>query len=52
MDMKANCASHKAVLQKVYHRRSGIVLNVTERAVGVLFDTQVGVHPHLHWCQG
>ena len=42
VDVKANSAIHKGMPHKFYHGRTGIVWNVTPRAVGVEINKQVG----------
>ncbi|KAK9815510.1 hypothetical protein WJX72_004886 [[Myrmecia] bisecta] len=42
VDIKVNSAVHKGMPHKVYHGRTGIVWNVTKRAVGVEVNKQVG----------
>lgn len=49
VDIKVNGAIHKGMPHKFYHGRTGIVWNVTKRAVGVVMNKQVRVHPNLHW---
>jgi large subunit ribosomal protein L21e len=43
VDVKVNGAVHKGMPHKFYHGRTGIVWNVTKRAVGVVMNKQVGV---------
>eukprot|EP00658_Telonema_sp_P-2_P081680 TRINITY_DN844_c0_g1_i8.p1 TRINITY_DN844_c0_g1~~TRINITY_DN844_c0_g1_i8.p1 ORF type:complete len:176 (-),score=42.97 TRINITY_DN844_c0_g1_i8:164-691(-) len=42
VDIKANSAIQQGMPHKTYHGRTGIVWNVTKRAVGVLVNKQVG----------
>jgi len=42
VDIKANAAQQKGMPHKFYHGRTGIVYNVTPRAVGVLINKIVG----------
>ncbi|ELU35581.1 ribosomal l21e domain-containing protein [Rhizoctonia solani AG-1 IA] len=42
VDIKANAAQQKGMPHKYYHGRTGIVYNVTPRAVGVLVKKIVG----------
>jgi large subunit ribosomal protein L21e len=42
VDIKVNGAVHKGMPHKFYHGRTGIVWNVTKRAVGVVMNKQVG----------
>ncbi|KIM31692.1 hypothetical protein M408DRAFT_64218 [Serendipita vermifera MAFF 305830] len=42
VDIKANAAQQKGMPHKFYHGRTGIVYNVTPRAVGVLINKRVG----------
>ena len=41
VDLKGNGAIHKGMPHKYYHGRTGIIWNVTPRAVGVLVNKQV-----------
>jgi large subunit ribosomal protein L21e len=41
VDVKANGAIHKGMPHKTYHGRTGIVFNVSRRAVGVEINKQV-----------
>ena len=41
MDIKVNAAVHKGMPFKYYHGRTGIVYNVTKRAVGVAVNKEV-----------
>lgn len=41
VDIKANAAQHKGMPYKNYHGRTGIVFNVTKRAVGVRVNKPV-----------
>ena len=41
VDIKANGAVHKGMPHKYYHGRTGIVWNVTPRAIGVEVNKQV-----------
>ena len=41
VDIKVNGAIHKGMPHKFYHGRTGIVWNVTKRAVGVVMNKQV-----------
>jgi ribosomal protein L21E len=41
VDIKVNGAVHKGMPHKFYHGRTGIVWNVTKRAVGVVINKQV-----------
>jgi ribosomal protein L21E len=41
VDIKVNGAVHKGMPHKFYHGRTGIVWNVTKRAVGVILNKQV-----------
>jgi len=41
VDIKVNGAVHKGMPHKFYHGRTGIVWNVTKRAVGVVMNKQV-----------
>lgn len=43
VDIKVNGAVHKGMPHKFYHGRTGIVWNVTKRAVGVVINKQVSV---------
>jgi len=42
VDIKANAAQQKGMPHKYYHGRTGIVYNVTQRAVGVIIYKVVG----------
>ncbi|KAJ7552844.1 hypothetical protein O6H91_06G072500 [Diphasiastrum complanatum] len=42
VDIKVNGAVHKGMPHKFYHGRTGIIWNVTKRAVGVEMNKQVG----------
>jgi len=42
VDIKANAAQQKGMPHKYYHGRTGIVYNVTSRAVGVIVHKIVG----------
>lgn len=42
VDIKANGAIHKGMPFKFYHGRTGLVFNVTKRAVGVIVNKRVG----------
>ena len=42
VDVKANGAIHKGMPHKFYHGRTGVVWNVTPRAVGVKINKRVG----------
>jgi len=42
VDIKANAAQQKGMPHKYYHGRTGIVYNVTPRAVGVIINKIVG----------
>jgi len=42
VDIKANAAQQKGMPHKFYHGRTGIVYNVTPRAVGVIINKVVG----------
>eukprot|EP00657_Telonema_sp_P-1_P000871 TRINITY_DN1178_c0_g1_i1.p1 TRINITY_DN1178_c0_g1~~TRINITY_DN1178_c0_g1_i1.p1 ORF type:complete len:175 (+),score=75.40 TRINITY_DN1178_c0_g1_i1:146-670(+) len=42
VDIKANSAIQQGMPHKTYHGRTGVVWNVTKRAVGVLVNKQVG----------
>ncbi|EFJ28214.1 hypothetical protein SELMODRAFT_170832 [Selaginella moellendorffii] len=42
VDVKVNGAIHKGMPHKFYHGRTGVVWNVTKRAVGVEMNKQVG----------
>ncbi|KAK9807347.1 hypothetical protein WJX73_004182 [Symbiochloris irregularis] len=42
VDIKVNSAVQKGMPHKVYHGRTGIVWNVTKRAIGVEVNKQVG----------
>jgi large subunit ribosomal protein L21e len=51
VDIKVNGAVHKGMPHKFYHGRTGIVWNVTKRAVGVVINKQVGhriIQKRLH----
>ncbi|XP_024390796.1 large ribosomal subunit protein eL21x/eL21w [Physcomitrium patens] len=51
VDIKVNGAVHKGMPHKFYHGRTGIVWNVTKRAVGVVMNKQVGnriIQKRLH----
>merc|ERR1712153_278937 len=41
VDIKANSAVQQGMPHKTYHGRTGVVWNVTKRAVGVLVNKQV-----------
>ncbi len=41
VDIKGNGSIHKGMPHKYYHGRTGIVWNVTPRAVGVIINKQV-----------
>ncbi len=41
VDVKANASVHKGMPHKFYHGRTGIVWNVTPRAIGVEINKQV-----------
>ncbi len=41
VDIKVNGAVHKGMPHKFYHGRTGIVWNITKRAVGVVINKQV-----------
>lgn len=41
VDIKANPAIHKGMPHKFYHGRTGVVFNVTRRAIGVEVNKQV-----------
>lgn len=43
VDIKVNGAVHKGMPHKFYHGRTGIVWNVTKRAVGVIMNKQVWI---------
>ena len=50
VDIKANAAIHKGMPHKHYHGRTGVIYNVTKRAVGVRVNKQVGnriIHKHV-----
>jgi len=42
VDIKANAAQQKGMPHKYYHGRTGIIYNVTPRAVGVIINKIVG----------
>ena len=42
VDIKAHAAVHKGMPFKHYHGRTGIVFNVTKRAIGVRVNKEVG----------
>jgi len=42
VDIKANAAQQKGMPHKFYHGRTGIIYNVTPRAVGVIVNKRVG----------
>eukprot|EP00121_Abeoforma_whisleri_P012384 Awhi_evm1s11428 len=42
VDIKANSSIHKGMPHKFYHGKTGIVYNVTRRAVGVICNKRVG----------
>ena len=42
VDIKVNGAVHKGMPHKFYHGRTGVVWNVTKRAIGVEMNKQVG----------
>merc|ERR1711918_338295 len=42
VDIKANSAIQQGMPHKTYHGRTGVICNVTKRAVGVLVNKQVG----------
>ncbi|MCJ1332978.1 60S ribosomal protein L21A [Thelotrema lepadinum] len=42
VDVKANGAVQKGMPHKVYHGKTGVVYNVTQRAVGVILNKKVG----------
>jgi len=42
VDVKANAAVHRGMPHKFYHGRTGVVWNVTARAVGVAINKRVG----------
>lgn len=42
VDIKANGAVQKGMPYKLYHGRTGVVYNVTPRALGVLMEKKVG----------
>ena len=42
VDIKVNGAIHKGMPHKFYHGRTGVVWNVTKRAIGVEMNKQVG----------
>ncbi len=42
VDIKANSAIHKGMPHKFYHGRTGFVYNVSQRAVGLIVNKQVG----------
>jgi len=42
VDIKANAAQQKGMPHKYYHGRTGIIYNVTPRAVGVIVNKIVG----------
>lgn len=42
VDVKANPAVHRGMPFKFYHGRTGVVYNVTKRAVGVIMNKRVG----------
>merc|ERR1711959_170053 len=42
VDIKANSAIQRGMPHKTYHGRTGVIWNVTKRAVGVLVNKQVG----------
>ncbi|EIW63865.1 uncharacterized protein TRAVEDRAFT_111858 [Trametes versicolor FP-101664 SS1] len=42
VDIKANAAQQKGMPHKFYHGRTGIIYNVTPRAVGVIINKVVG----------
>jgi large subunit ribosomal protein L21e len=51
VDIKANGAIHKGMPHKFYHGRTGVVYNVTRRAVGVRVNKVVGnriIHKHIN----
>ena len=42
VDIKANAAFHKGMPHKFYHGKTGVVWNVTRRAIGVTVNKRVG----------
>eukprot|EP00122_Pirum_gemmata_P002131 Pgem_evm1s1929 len=51
VDIKANSSIHKGMPHKYYHGKTGIVYNVTRRAVGVIVNKRVGgriMHKHVN----
>lgn len=51
VDIKVNGAIHKGMPHKYYHGRTGVVYNVTKRAVGVRVNKVVGnriIHKHIN----
>lgn len=42
VDVKANGSIHKGMPHKFYHGKTGVVYNVTKRAVGVTMNKRVG----------
>eukprot|EP00898_Chlorokybus_atmophyticus_P003056 jgi/Chlat1/3751/Chrsp259S03892 len=42
VDIKVNGAVHKGMPHKFYHGRTGVVWNVTKRAVGVIVNKTIG----------
>jgi large subunit ribosomal protein L21e len=42
VDIKANASQQKGMPHKFYHGRTGVVYNVTPRAVGVIVNKVVG----------
>ena len=42
VDVKANGSIHKGMPHKFYHGKTGVVYNVTKRAVGVVMNKRVG----------
>ena len=48
VDIKANAAIHKGMPFKHYHGRTGIVFNITKRAVGVRVNKMVRAGRTIH----
>merc|ERR1712000_527795 len=42
VDIKANASIHKGMPHKFYHGKTGVVWNVTKRAIGVMVNKTVG----------
>ena len=51
MDIKVNASQHKGMPFKHYHGRTGVVFNVTKRAIGIRVNKLVNgkiIEKHIH----